>query len=258
MPRPVARIGSLLLSDPRPCHVREIRNARCLPLQRARQFDHTLLKHRQVRRVEGMATRYLLTRDLSLFQPSLYPRHCLYRSSQHAAARTHRHGYALSHCHCQHRSGWLLADPARPQRNQPQSIFQREHTREAGRHIFTHAVTQHGLRTNAPAHQQPSQCITDHKERWLSQFGPSQRSYCPLTMARKAVVLGSLQVLCKEQRAQIQPQVGLQQLATVIQLLLEDPLTLVQLLRHAHVLLAHSWKHKHNWTLRALLLPSHE
>jgi len=156
-------------------------------------------------------------------------------------AQPHAH-VALAQWDAQHRpAGQRLHQPPAGRHNR-QRIGQRQHACQAGRHIFADAVPDHRVRPHAPGQPELRQGILDGEQGRLRDSSASELFL--------QVAGGPREVARQDERAQVKPQVRLQQPRTLVNDRAKDRLGPVQTRRHVRVLAALAGEHERDAAVR--------
>src|SRR5947209_9711457 len=75
----------------------------------------------------------------------------------------------------EHSAPWCVMDQLSAARNQPQRVFEREHSCKAGGDVFPQTVAEHSLGTNAPLLEELSQCVFEHEDSRLGNYRLRER-----------------------------------------------------------------------------------
>ena len=115
---------------------------------------------------------------------------------------------------------------AAPRGHEPERVLEAQHAREAGCDVLADAVADHRGGLDAPVHPQPCERVLDGEDRGLGICRPlEQTASSSATFPRRV-----------EEPAEVEADVGLQQLRAPIDALAEARLLAVHVERHVELL----------------------
>ncbi len=221
---PIGRIGGLLVADPGAGHVGQIGDLRRRQLHLSHPPGERLEDRIHHGRMKGVRGAQTTAGDALFGEPALQPLDRRQRTGRDAALRRVDRGQGqpvlarqmlrestLSERHGEHGAGREPLHETAALGDQGEGVLQRKDTGQAGCHVLPQAVAEEGFGDHPPVFPEAGERPLDREEGGLCNFGPVQ-------------ALGG-----REQPAQIEAEMGREQLGAAVDPLLEAGLGGVQL-----------------------------
>ncbi len=217
VPSPVKGIGRLFGRDPGAGEVGHPGEGRRLQLDLPQAFDEALGDGLHHRRVEGVGGAQRAAHRSLAGELRAQPAHRFGGARDHAQRGPvdRRQGELgvqpaanlfLARMDGQHGTSGQVLDQSAAGRHQLQGVVEGKDAGQACRHVFADAVADHRGGRDAPRHPEPSQSVLDHEQGRLGEKG----------LPEPRLGLFHLTVADEEQRAQVELQARLEQLAAAV------------------------------------------